>query len=111
MVEILNRSEAGIIIKYLLELRSRLKIFQIGNSPEIEIVFMPRTSNSPSQRPKLSDWVIEKVIIKRHRFRIRIKGITIYSRRGLYCEIEENVAKLSTFSPDESRSLRKFKVF
>jgi hypothetical protein len=110
-MEIINRSEAGIIIKYPPELRKGLKLFQIGNYSEMEIVFIPRTSISSSQKLKLSDWVIEKVIIKQYRFKIRIKGITIYSRRGLYCEVEENLAKLSTISPDESRSFPKCEVF
>ena len=110
-MEIINRSEAGIIIKYPLELKSGLKIFQIRDYPEIEIVFIPETSTSSSQRSKLSDWVIEKIMIRQHRFKIRIKGITIYSRRGLYCEIEENLARLSTLPLDESRFFQKFKVF
>jgi hypothetical protein len=110
-MEIINRSEAGIIIKYSPELKNGLKIFQFENYPEIEIVFIPRISTSFSQTPKLSDWVKEKVMIKQHGFKIRIKGITIYSRRGLYCEIEENLARLSTLSPDESRPFPKFKIF
>jgi len=110
-MEIINWSEAGVIIKYSRELKNRLKIFRFGNSPQIEIVIVPRTSSTITQRPKFSDWIKDKVMIKQHRFKITMKGITVYSRRGLYCEMEENLAKLSTLSPDESHSFLKCKIF
>jgi hypothetical protein len=110
-MEIINWSEAGVMIKYSRELKNRLKIFRFGNSPQIEIVIVPRTSTTITQRPKFSDWIKDKVMIKQHRFKITMKGITVYSRRGLYCEMKENLAKLSTLSPDESHSFQKSKIF